>query len=138
MQRRTVAALVSVFVVGCVAGNFSAGPADPEFVKIPGATKVVHEPGPTVYITTPLDPHCKDAMEMSVKISSEADKIYDSGDEMLRINADFRRIMASTENTTKVEEELRALQATQIGHLGAISDSLTEFDTEIKLCKEAQ
>ena len=138
MQRRTVVALAFVFVVGVYAGVESVGPSDPEFVKIPGPTKVVHETGPTVYVKTPLDQHCKDALQMSAKIASEADKIYASGDQMLAFNAQFRQIMASHENTTKVEEDLRALQATQIGHLAAISDALTEYGTEIKLCKESQ
>lgn len=133
-----IAGFVAVFAVGVFSGAKTVGPPEPEFVKIEGPTKIVHESGPTVYVKTPLDPHCKDALQMANKIAGQADKLYDNGDRQLDISSEYRRVMASSGNTTEVEDKQQALLGIEIGDLSNISDALTEFNTEMKLCKESQ
>jgi len=75
---------------------------------------------------------------MSNKIAQQADKLYDNGDRQLDISGMYRRVMAGGGNTTEVEDKQHALLGVEIGALSNISDSLTEYYTEIKLCKESQ
>lgn len=133
-----IAGFVAVFAIGVFSGAKTVGPPEPEFVKIEGPTKTVHEPGPTVYVNTPLDPHCRDAIKMANRIAVQADKLYDNGDRQLDISGEYRRAMAGGGNTTEVEDKQHALLGIEIGSLSNISDALTEYNTEMKLCKESK
>jgi hypothetical protein len=138
MKRSKKIGLAALCSVCILMGNKTAGDPPPDFIKIAGPVRTVHDTAPAppaVVIKTPLNEHCKAALKLSGKMASYADKLYANGDKQLMIISDIRRRLADTGNTTPVEDQQRILLGHEIGALADSQQTLVLFHTEMNLCK---
>lgn len=128
---------VAIFAFGGVVGQSMASDPPPEFIKVPGPTKVVTETSPPVTVSVMPD-SCTTALEYADVIARNGEGIYSRGDDMLDIMSDYRRLLADGGDVNILTNKQQHIQNLTVNQLYRLSLAYDNYQTALAQCKEDQ